>query len=369
MGFWKVIFIIIICILAFYYIYNAFENSDSENFDSGYDSSSESDYVLLAAEPYIDSIVFDDVSLRVKASAIVRTCSSNDIECYINRIYRNIVENYNYYSDPRNGEFIQDPYQTMQIMGGDCEDLTILLNSLLENLGIKTYLVLTDNHAYSLACGVNTSLLQKYAEESLIQQYSKDYNLELSSEGLEGEIIFEDGELFYVSKYSETIELDSQKVLYYGGDGSLFNYPLMSLTINYDFSSSQPVTFFVVYSEDDYELYIDRENILSLCNLGRVANAKGECGPMYENGGVIIDNNDDDSAIVSLMIERKYLISSNSFLNELMNNGISYYNIENQTCVVLDATAGDYGYPGYDSNLTGTKIAIDPLNQNFYYLN
>lgn len=91
-----------------------------------------SDPVIQRAAPYINKIVFDDINLRTQAASIVRGCPSSDKECQINKLYRYVIENYDYYSDPRSGEFIQSPSETMKIKGGDCEDLTILLNSLLE---------------------------------------------------------------------------------------------------------------------------------------------------------------------------------------------------------------------------------------------
>jgi len=88
-----------------------------------------SDPIIQRAEPYISEIVFDDINLRKQAASIVSECPSGDKECQVNKLYRYIVENYNYYSDPRSGEFIQSPSETMNIKGGDCEDLTILLIS------------------------------------------------------------------------------------------------------------------------------------------------------------------------------------------------------------------------------------------------
>ena len=118
-----------------------------ENFDL--------DPTVTRANPYIKKIIFNDINLRAYANSIIKDCKSNDIECQINSIYRYIVENYNYISDPIGTELIQSPEETMQIGGGDCEDLTILYMSLLENIGIKTYLVLNKTHAYSLVYDVN----------------------------------------------------------------------------------------------------------------------------------------------------------------------------------------------------------------------
>ena len=168
-----------------------------------------SDPVVQRAEPYICKIVFEDVSLRTQAASIVRGCPSGDKECQINKLYRYVVENYDYYSDPRSREFIQSPSETMKIKGGDCEDLTILLTSLLENLGIKTYLVLTEDHAYSLACDVDTEDLWQYIQESIITQASKDLG---QKEDMK--VVIENGNLFVVEEKQQTFVLEEGSVYY-----------------------------------------------------------------------------------------------------------------------------------------------------------
>ncbi len=55
-------------------------------------------------------------------------------------------------------------------------------------------------------------------------------------------------------------------------------------------------------------------------------------------------------------------------MSYLKTSKISYYEIDGKKCVVLDATAGKYGYPGYDANPEGEKIAIDPLTKEYFYL-
>jgi len=150
---WK---ILVICVLVaiplifvfLYYIYPLYILSEDE------------------FEVYLREIVVGDLQLRKKASAIVWDCPSADKECQVNEIFRHVVENYKYYGDPRRGEFVQSVSDTKEVKGGDCEDLTILLNSLLENIGIKTYLVLTADHAYSLACGLDIDRLQEEILES-----------------------------------------------------------------------------------------------------------------------------------------------------------------------------------------------------------
>jgi transglutaminase-like putative cysteine protease len=185
-----------------------------------------SDPVIQNAEPYISKIVFDDITLRTQAASIVRECPSGDKECQVNKLYRYVVENYDYYSDPRSREFIQSPSETMNIKGGDCEDLTILLTSLLENLGIKTYLVLTENHASCLACGVDTEDLWQYIQESIVTQASKDID---QKEDMK--VVIENGNLFVVEEKQQTFVLEEGHTFYYGGDGSEFTSPIEYMTV------------------------------------------------------------------------------------------------------------------------------------------
>ena len=130
--------------------------------DSG---SAASDQVLEDAKPYLSPIKTEDIGFRIEAANISKNCTSGDKTCQVHEVYRHVVENYNYYADPRRDEFVQSPNTTIQVGGGDCEDLTILLNTYLENIGVETYVVLTDTHAYSLACGVDTDELFYYIEE------------------------------------------------------------------------------------------------------------------------------------------------------------------------------------------------------------
>ena len=57
-------------------------------------------------------------------------------------IFNAIVKNIVYTSDPRaSAEYVQFPHQTIELKGGDCDDLSVLFSSLLESVGIETALV------------------------------------------------------------------------------------------------------------------------------------------------------------------------------------------------------------------------------------
>jgi hypothetical protein len=57
-------------------------------------------------------------------------------------LFNNFVQQLVYTSDPRaTSEYVQFPNQTMELKGGDCDDLSVAYSSLLESVGIQTALV------------------------------------------------------------------------------------------------------------------------------------------------------------------------------------------------------------------------------------
>ncbi len=57
-------------------------------------------------------------------------------------IFNNVVKNITYVSDPRiKWDYVQYPSETIELKGGDCDDLAVLFSSLLESIGIETALV------------------------------------------------------------------------------------------------------------------------------------------------------------------------------------------------------------------------------------
>ena len=166
-------------------------------------------YEVRLAKPYIEKIVPDDTQLRELADAIVQDCP--DKEGKVNAVYRYIVEDFTYIPDPENGESINSPFETLDAKGGDCEDLTILACSLLENIGIRTYLVLTESHAYGLVSGIDPDSLWTYINGSLQEQFVEDHDM--------------------VSAMDEVLELGARHVYYYGGEATILG--LAALRIGY----------------------------------------------------------------------------------------------------------------------------------------
>jgi len=308
-------------------------------------------YEVRLAKPYIDKIVIDDDELRELASAIVEDYGEK--EGKVNAIYRYIVEDFIYEADPEYTESIQSPFETLDLKGGDCEDLAILACSLLENIGIKTYLVLTEDHAYALVAGINSDNLWEYINKSLEEQYIKEYSV--------------------VSSVDETLQVEAGYVYYYGGDGTVFPIEaatvgnsvvkIESLEIDYSVWSSEPVNIYILTSRDEFDDMAQRGSFqhYSECAEQGVYQAQATCEiPRY--GGIAIQNPTSRDATVDVEVTFSYKI----YFEGLK---ITYYTLKDEQAIVLELTAGEYGYPGYSPvEEAERRIAVDPITKEYFYL-
>lgn len=74
--------------------------------------------------------LFQDSLQRVPQSLKVFTISKI--------LFENAVSNMNYVSDPRSStDFVQFPEQTLELKGGDCDDISVLVAALLQSVGIQ----------------------------------------------------------------------------------------------------------------------------------------------------------------------------------------------------------------------------------------
>jgi hypothetical protein len=323
-----------------------------------------SDPVLRRAGPYIAPIETENATIRAMAASAVSGGPAADKEYEVDHVYRYIVEKYSYYSDPRGREYIQTPAETIAIGGGDCEDLTILLCSLLENLGIRTYLVLTPDHAYCLASGIDVGKLGGYAKQSLLEQIARDYN----NKSGDSSMVARGDDLFTYKEDRETSTLPGGFVWYFGGNGSKLESPLRSITLEYEITSSAPVSVYCVPSEADYTALVQdrRFNFYPSTEAHNILSLSDSCADMATSGGLVIKNDGRSAASISVHIKKFTYYNTSALVRDMPM--VSYV-LNNQTCVVLDPTAGKYGYPGFSSyNETGERIAIDPVTKQYYYL-
>ena len=316
----------------------------------------------IRASPYVNKIVYDDIEIRQFTASVTKGCPSGDKECQLNKVFRHVVENYNYYSDPVGKELIQSPYETREVEGGDCEDFSILMNSMLESIGIKTYLVLTDDHAYSLACGIDPGKLRDYVEESIIKVYATD-----SEFSRDNDIVYDDGDIYIRETYNLDFVVDSFTTYYFGGDGSEITDPFLSEKLDYSITFSSPVDMYVVSGRGEYEKLAKSETFsaYSECTELGALSVDDEC-TIGTYGGIAISNDNLERVHVQMKLDVYMKYNPQEFLKDIT---ITSYSINGASCVVLDGTSGKFGYPGLNpAELKGKKVAVDPKTKEIIYL-
>jgi hypothetical protein len=308
-------------------------------------------YEVRLAKPYIERIVVDDPELMELAQGIVQGYS--DREGQVNAIYRYIVEEFTYIADPEGTESIQSPFETLEFEGGDCEDLAILACSLLENIGIRTFLVLTENHAYALVSRISSDNLWGYINKSLQQQFVEDYDM--------------------VSSVDEAFQLEAGYVYYRGGNGTAFPIEagtfgdsvvkIESLEIDYSVLSTESINIYILPSSDEFDNLVERRSFQHYadCQGQGVYEMESTCEiPRY--GGMAIQNPTSRDAMVDARVTFSYEV----YFEGLK---VTYYTPKGEQAVVLELTAGKYGYPGYSPIGEGErKFAIDPVTGEYFSL-
>lgn len=103
--------------------------------------------------PYLQAVDPANKDLNVLAGQLVQACPRGDKACEADSIVRHVSSTIRYVSDPRvRGDYIKAPQHTLQAGAGDCEDVTILVSSLLETVGVQTYFAFEPRHVYPVAC-------------------------------------------------------------------------------------------------------------------------------------------------------------------------------------------------------------------------
>lgn len=99
---------------------------------------------------YLNKVDYRDEQLNLLA--IRNVADVGDDELAKTQALLDFVSNeIHYVSDPNDGiEFARDPITTIISGGGDCEDQTVVLCSMLESVGVKTYMAFTSDHVFAL---------------------------------------------------------------------------------------------------------------------------------------------------------------------------------------------------------------------------
>jgi len=99
---------------------------------------------------YLSRVDYRDEQINILAIRTVADAHDDEV-LKTQAILAFVSNEIHYVSDPGDGvEYAKDPISTLIAGGGDCEDQTLLLCSMLESVGVKTYIAFTDDHVFAL---------------------------------------------------------------------------------------------------------------------------------------------------------------------------------------------------------------------------
>ena len=289
--------------------------------------------LLEWAAPYVKNVQHDNSVFYRKAQEITKDCPLFDTDCVVYEIYQYVIGNLKYFPDPDlDQEFIATPFETINRGGGDCEDLTGVLNSLLSNMQVENYVVLTDKHAYTMACGVDIEKMRMLVKNSFERYRSEENIYEVAPNS------------FLFLSYDSAENLQS--------------------TVEISFSSNVPIEVLAVPADTnigDYNSKTQISKYYSECSIRTASKWSHKC-QLPLNISWIIGNTTEQPAQVNWRSEVKYNIAS------LQKISLHYYEIKDQNCIVLEATASGTGYPGFEPQRSSQMIVINPLNSEWFLL-
>lgn len=308
-----------------------------------------SDAFLNTAEPFLEKLDLDDSEVRSYATTILTGCDASNTECFVNALYRDVLMNYTCLNTPLNNQTLQTPQETIERKQGTCEDLSLLLCSLLSNIGLTSYLVFTNTHVYAMVSDVNSDDLWNVAEQSLIHQTEEIF-----------------GETLFQHLYSIT-ELTTNLPIFIGSEGEkTFAGVIDSVTIDYNIQSDQQVMLFVLptwtefneFQNHDFAnfTYIDQWNFTS---------TSGTIPEMPTYGGIMLYDPGTLTAAVTINVTFSFQAS---FYDTYNKDALTVYHVGGKNAVLLDSTLDDFGFPGYDAAVVGVKKAINPLTKEYVTL-
>jgi hypothetical protein len=307
---------------------------------------SSSNAFLQTAQPFLNKLDFDDTQLQTYATTILTGCDASNTACFVNALYRDILMNYTCLTTPMDNTSLQTPQQTIESKQGTCEDLSILLCSLLSNAGLTSYLVFTDTHVYAMVCGVNADDLWMVSEQSVIQQ----------TEEIFGEPL--------VQSFYQPYNLPANGILYAGGEeGKTFSGIIDSMTIEYNIQSDQQLTLFVVPTWDEYMIFQngDFENFTP-SDQWNFTSTSGTIPEMLTYGGILLYN--PGTLLATVTVDLTFSFQP-SFYNTYNKDALTIYRIWGNDAALLDPTLGEFGFAGYDAAITGEKTVINPLTHQY----
>ena len=266
-------------------------------------------------EQYLEKVLTNNLELRKIAIEKTKICGEQNIECQIIALYEYVLTDFSYYSDPIGSELIQTPQETMELEGGDCEDLSVLLSSLLSNIGIETSLGFTDDHVFVLAYGANHEIMNEY----IYSQYISETEF---------------------ANINESFSLNPSNGTYFGGD-STYNSAICDYWFSID--SSQPLEVFFVDDEINFNQFINNEDysMIQSCYHDATYSIIDSCS-VKNTGGIVIFNPNNQEAEINFNCNA---VQYEAML-EFDEIELNLFTANEKIFISLDPTLGNEAYAG-----------------------
>ncbi len=105
-------------------------------------------FTLKTRQDFIEFLEPNDPVIKQAADKIVTIGCQSSRVCYAKAIYYFVRDNIQYVNDPVNFEYIEEPKEVLVTKAGDCESGTMLMDSLMESIGIDSEMVFIPGHAF-----------------------------------------------------------------------------------------------------------------------------------------------------------------------------------------------------------------------------
>jgi hypothetical protein len=289
-------------------------------------------------EQYLEKVITNNLELRKIAIEKTKFCGEQNIECQIITLYDYVLSEFSYYSDPIGSELIQTPQETIELEGGDCEDLSVLLSSLLSNIGIETSLGFTEDHVFVLAYGANLDIMKEY----IYSQYISET------------------ELVNINK---SFSLSPSSGTYFGGD-STYNSAICDYW--YSIDSSQPLEVFFVDDEINFNQFISNEDysMIQNCYHDATYSIIDSCS-VNNTGGIVLFNPNNQDAEINFTCNA---VQYDAML-EFDEIELNLFTANEKTFISLDPTLGNEAYAGMLEEIPKELTIISVSNRKLTIVN
>jgi hypothetical protein len=277
---------------------------------------------------YLKAFTLDDPYLRGYAKGLTSSCDEGDTTCKVVATYENVTKGFRHYPKDKESFYIQAPKKTILLEGGEYDDLNVLLITLLANSGVDVYIVSTKAATYGMACGVDDQSVRKLtiAVSLKNQSYAPTSDNIALKQGL------------------------NQMVSW----GRGFD-PEDTIAVEGVFDSTQPITAYFARDNSQLDLFLKGKGNTLICRMSGVNSFGGNC-TLPGTGVLAIRNEGFNTAKITytLRIRREY---STIKAQDMV---VTMYDINGEKCAPIDATFGENGYAGLESDPSAAKMLTDP---------